>query len=132
MKNDNKEIEDLVKISKKKILNLQIIEKKYKEGEIIGFVFKFIELRNRKDKNEISHKGFIPNYKNEINFDLLNLNYIRTTIVKEKTGMRNLREADDEQNNSKIFQNMNHLKKKERKKKLMRRNHMRKKLKNLY
>jgi len=118
MKNINKEIEDLVKISKKKILNLQIIEKKYKEGEIIGFVFKFIELRNRKDKNEISHKGFIPNYKNEINFDLLNLNYIRTTIVKEKTGMRNLREADDIQNNSQDISKHESLKKKRKKKKI--------------
>ena len=118
MKKDNKDIEDLIKVSKKKIINLQIIEKKYKEGEIIGFVFKFIELRNKKDKNEISHEGFIPNYKNEINFDLLNLNYIRTTIVKEKTGMRNLREADDIQNNNQDISKHESFNKKRKKKKI--------------
>jgi len=118
MKNDNKDIEDLVKVSTKKIINLQIIEKKYKEGEIIGFVFKFIELRNKKDKNEISHERFIPNYKNEINFDLLNLNYIRTTIVKEKTGLRNLRGAEDMQNNNQNISKHESLKKKRKKKEI--------------
>ena len=35
-------IKDLIKISNKKLFNLQIFEKKNKEGEIIGFIFKFI------------------------------------------------------------------------------------------
>ena len=117
MKNDNKELEDLVKISKKKILNLQIIERQYKKGEIIGFVFKFIELRNKKDKNEISQEVFLPNIRNEINFDLLNLNYIRTTIVTEKTGHRNLREAEDIQNNSQVISRHESIKKKRKKRK---------------
>jgi len=117
MKNDNKDIEDLVKASQKKILNLQIIERKYKEGEIIGFVFKFIELKNKQDKDEILHKEFLPNYKNEINFDLLNLNYIRTTIVKEKTGKRNLRTEEDIQNNSQDFSKHESIKKKRKKSK---------------
>jgi hypothetical protein len=117
MKNDNKELEDLVKISKKKILNLQIIERQYKKGEIIGFVFKFIELRNKKDKNEISQEVFLPNIRNEINFDLLNLNYIRTIIVKEKTGHRNLREVEDIQNYSQNISKHESLKKKTKKRK---------------
>ena len=117
IKNDNKEIEDLVKASKKKILNLQIIEKKYKKGEIIGFIFKFIELKNKKDKNEISQEGFLPNNKNEINFDLLNLNYIRTIIVKEKTGLRNLRAVEDIQNTTQDISRHESLKKKRKKRK---------------
>jgi len=117
MKNDNKDIEDLVKISNKKILNLQIIEKKYKEDEIIGFVFKFTEIKNKQDKDEILHKEFLPNYKNEINFDLLNLNYIRTTIVKEKTGKRNLRTEEDMQNNSQDISKHDSIKKKRKKSK---------------
>ena len=115
MKNDNKEIEELVKVSKKKILNLQIIEKKYKEGEIIGFVFKFIELKNKRDKNEIYKEEFLPNLKNEVNFDLLNLNYIRTTIVKEKTGLRNLRGSEDMQNISQDISRHESIKKKRKK-----------------
>jgi hypothetical protein len=96
---------------------LQIIEKKYKKGEIIGFIFKFIELKNKKDKNEISQEGFLPNNKNEINFDLLNLNYIRTIIVKEKTGLRNLRAVEEIQNTTQDISRHESLKKKRKKRK---------------
>ena len=100
-------IPDLVKQSKKKKFNLQIIEMKYNEGEIIGFVFKFIEIKTMKDNiKEIKPKELIPSYKNEIIFDLLNLNYIRTVVVKEKSGLRNLREKEDNENNEITLSNI--------------------------
>ena len=69
---------------------------KYNKGDIIGFVFKFIECQN-KIKNEIlSFHKCIPSIKNEILFDLLYLHYIRAITVKDKTGLRNLREFDEE------------------------------------
>ena len=84
LKNKNTEIQDLIKISKKKEFNLQIIEMKYNEEEIIGFVFKFIEIKTKKKNiKDFEPKEFMPSYKNEIIFDLLNLNYIRTVVVKK-------------------------------------------------
>ena len=101
LKNKDIPIQDLIKASNKQKFNLQIFEMKYKEGEIIGFIFKFIEINNKKiNKNELSLKKFIPSFKNEINFDLLNLNYIRTIIVKNKSGLRNLRGKEDNENNN--------------------------------
>ena len=88
---------------------------KYKEGEIIGFVFKFIELKNKQDNNEILIQEFLPNCENEIIFDLLNLNYIRTIIVKEKTEKRNLRIEEDMQNNSQDISKNESIKKKRKK-----------------
>ena len=93
IKRKEEKIDDLIRISHKKKLNLQIIEMKYKEGEIIGFIFKFFEIQS-KIKNETYSQGLIPSFKNEIIFDLLNLNYIRTVIVDKKSGLRNLREKD--------------------------------------
>ena len=96
-KNKNKKIEDLIKLSYKKKLNLQIIEMKYREDQILGFIFKFSEIpNNNKIKNEIIPHEYMPLYhKNEIIFDLFNLNYIRTITVIEKTGLRNLREKSE-------------------------------------
>ena len=48
LKNKDTPIYDLIKISNKKKFNLQIFEIKYKEDEILGFVFKFTELKKRK------------------------------------------------------------------------------------
>ena len=96
LKNKDKKMEDLVKISSKKKLNLQIIEMKYKEGEIIGFIFKFFEIqKNNKMKNVVYHDYAVTSSKNQILFDTLNLNYIRTSLVNKKTGLRNLREIDE-------------------------------------
>ena len=96
LKNKDKKMEDLISISSKKKLNLQIIEMKYKEGEIIGFIFKFFEIqKNNKIKNELFQDYIYTSNKNEILFDTLNLNYIRTTLVNNKTGLRNLREIDE-------------------------------------
>ena len=85
----------MIKISKKKEFNLQIIEMKYNEEEIIGFIFKFIEIKTKKKNiKDFEPKEFMPSYKNEIIFDLLNLNYIRT-VLEKKSGFRNLREKEE-------------------------------------
>ena len=89
-------IQDLIKASKKKKYNLQIFEMVYENQEIIGFLFKFIEItQKKKDKKEILANDYIPPFKNEIIFDLLNLNYIRTVTVQKKSGLRNLRDKED-------------------------------------
>ena len=95
----NKEkIENLINNSKKNKFNLQIIGMKYKENEIIGFVFKFIEMQKRKkSKKDIVFQEFIPSHKKEIIFDLLELRYIRALIVLNKTGFRNYRDKNDEE-----------------------------------
>ena len=97
IKNKEKNIDNLIKISNKKKLNLQIFEMKYKENEIIGFVFKFTEMQNTKAKNEIVLlQDLFPSNKNEILFDLLTLKYKRTVIVQKKSGYRNLRDKEEE------------------------------------
>ena len=96
LKDKDKKIDVLVKISSKKRLNLQIIEMKYKENEIIGFIFKFLEIQKmNKMKNDNSNDILPSSYKNEVLFDIFNLNYIRTILVKSKTGLRNLRDYNE-------------------------------------
>ena len=117
-KNDNLKkkdmsIQDLVKISGKKAFNLQIIEMRFKEGEILGYLFKITEIKGKKDnkkKTEILIKNQIPNDKNEVIFNLLKLNYIRTILVTHKSGFRNLRENLNSPDNNSL------LKEKKRKK----------------
>ena len=108
-------IQDLVKISKKNKFKMQIFEMKYKHSEIIGFVFKFTEIKKKKKKEEISPKELKPTDKNTIMFDLLNLNYIRTVLVNKKSGLRNLREKDEEYESKKDLI-VNTLEKKRKKK----------------
>ena len=111
-KNDNLKkkdmsIQDLVKISGKKAFNLQIMEMRFKEGEILGFLFKITEIKGKKDnkkKTEILIKNQIPHDKNEVIFNLLKLNYIRTILVTHKSGFRNLRENLNSPDNSSVLQ----------------------------
>ena len=91
-------IQDLIKKSKKTKMFLQIFEMKQGD-EIIAFAFKIFEKKSGKNQKEFELKRFIPNTKNQVLFDLLTLNYIRTKIVKEKTGFRNLREIEDDKEN---------------------------------
>ena len=96
-KDNEKTIQELIKNSKKQKLYLQMFEMKYKENDISGFVFKLYDAKNIKSKKkELSFKEFIPDNKTQIIFDLLNLNYIRTVVVKKKSGFRNLRRIDEE------------------------------------
>ena len=116
-KNKDKEIsiQELISNSKKQRLYLQMFEMKYKENEVSGFVFKLYESKTLKPKKkEFSLKEFIPDNKTQINFDLLNLNFIRTVVVKKKSGFRNLRRIDEE--NQKInYKNTIEAKKSKRK-----------------
>ena len=115
MKNKNKSIQDLIKISNKNKFYLQIFEMKFKEDQIIGFVFKFSEIK-KMNKDKISSKELKPPFKNEIIFDLLSLHYIRTVIVKEKSGFRNLREKEDDNKNEELASNKVSERKKRKKK----------------
>ena len=97
IKNKDIQIQDLIQKSKKKKMKMQIFEMKYNINEILGFAFKFTEINKKKNKNnEINIHKYVPSNKNEINFDLMNLKYIRTIIVKKKSGLRNLRTKNDE------------------------------------
>ena len=69
---------------------------KFGESDILGYVFRIVNSASKQKNSEINLESVIPNSNKEILFDLLNLNYIRTEIVKEKKiGSRNLREKED-------------------------------------
>ena len=88
-KNRNENLQDLVMNSYKKKFGMQISVMKYNDDEIIGYVFKFVELTKKNKEKEIVPKNFVPKGNKEIIFDLLSLNYIRTIIVEKKSGKRN-------------------------------------------
>ena len=118
-KNKDTQVQDLIKISQKKKIYLQIIEMKYNKEEIIGFVFKFTETQKKNQyKNRVLIQELMPPFKNEILFDLLNLHYIRTIIVKNKSGFRNLREKEEENENEDMVSLASLTKKKRTKKRL--------------
>ena len=94
-KNRNENMNDLLLKSSKKKIGMQINVMKYNEDEIIGYIFKFVELSKKIKDNEIIYKDYIPNGNKEIIFDILSLNYIRTTLVTVKSGHRNLREKEE-------------------------------------
>ena len=100
---NNENIQELVVCSPRKKLGMQISVMKYNEDEIIGYVFKFVELTKKKKDNEIIQNKFIPSGNKEIIFDLLTLNYIRTVLVTEKTGKRNLRDKEDHSDKDSII-----------------------------
>ena len=93
-KNKDIQIPELIATSPKKKFNLQIIPMRYEESQVVGFVFKFMEI-NKKSKKGISSNDLVPSNKNEIIFDLLSLKYIRTVLVEKKSGFRNLREKEE-------------------------------------
>ena len=89
------DIPDLIMSSPKKKIFMQITEMKFGEGEIIGYVFKFVDSITKKGEIKLHEESLIPFGNKEILFDLLSLNYIRTEIVSEKTGKNNLREKEE-------------------------------------
>ena len=94
----DKDIDELINISQKNKLYLEIFEINFtNNNDILGFVFKLFETKNQKKQNfELIKKDFTPNINRQVIFDLLNLNYIRTIIVEKKSGLRNLREKEDD------------------------------------
>ena len=95
----NEDISDLIMSSPKKKIFMQISVMKYSETEIVGYVFKFVDSISKKRDSSITPQSLIPKGNKEILFDLLSLNYIRTTIVNVKTGIRNLRDKEDPMEN---------------------------------
>ena len=98
----NKEVnlQDLIRQSPKGRFYLQINTFRYSPDKIIGFSFKIIEM-HRKEKHHLNFNDFIPRSKHEIMFDLLNLNYIRTILVEKKSGLRNLRDNENQEDSIK-------------------------------
>ena len=98
----NKEVvlQDLITQSPKGRYYLQISSFSYGDDKIIGFSFKITEM-SKKEKNNYNYTDYVPKSKHEIMFDLLNLNYIRTILVNQKTGLRNLRDNENEEDISK-------------------------------
>ena len=84
---------DLITQSRKGKFYLQINNFKYNNDNIVGFCFKLTEM-HKKDNKNINYKELIPKSNHEIMFDLLGLNYIRTILVKKKSGFRNLRDRN--------------------------------------
>ena len=68
---------------------------KYDNSDTLGYAFKIVDSISLKKKENNEEKQLIPKNNKEILFDLLSLNYIRTEIVTEKSGNRNLREGED-------------------------------------
>jgi len=101
------EIEKLVSESKKKNYFLQIKSISFDENENVSFFFKFTEISFKKKKKKLENEElFRPKCdKNLIMFDLLHLIYVRTTIVKEKSGMRNLRNFEDDEEQDILIEN---------------------------
>ena len=113
-KNKEEEIEELLEKSDKKKLYLQIMPIKYNNNNI-AFTFKFTEIIKRKDKNKFNNDLYLPEFnKYLIMFDLLRLNYIRTLLVNNKSGLRNLRNIEADK--SSIYEDSNIIKSKKIKK----------------
>ena len=95
-------LEQLIEKSPKKQILLQIIPMNY-DTNLIGYVFKFIEINQKKMQSELnkvnitSNNSMIKyNEKKEVMFDVKRLGYIRTVLVEQKTGFHNLREEEIE------------------------------------
>ena len=104
-------IEKLIEKSKKINIYIQIKIIKFNNENYNNpiFFFKFDEIYSNKKKNILKNEFFIPKCDNNlIMFDILKLEYIRTLVVNKKSGMRNVRDIDDEkEHNSNIHQESN-------------------------
>ena len=91
---------ELIEKSPKKRILLQIIPMKY-EKNLIGYVFKFTELYQKKLNSEINKTNSVNiryNESREVMFDVKRLGYIRTLLLEQKTGFyNNLREEENEE-----------------------------------
>jgi hypothetical protein len=90
------EIDGLIEKSSKKAYNLQISSIRFNENENIAFLFKFTEIPLKSNKKKINLVKCIPKAeKNLIMFDLYKMHYVRTLVVKIKSGFRNLRNEEE-------------------------------------
>ena len=98
--NKEDEIEELVEKSRKKEVLMQVKAIKFNEGENFAFIFKFMDFNIKSKKKKIDFEQTIPKSDEHlIMFDLLKLNYIRAQIVQRKSGLRNLRNKEEEEEN---------------------------------
>ena len=96
--NKDEEIEELVEKSRKKEVLMQVKPIKFNEGENFAFIFKFMDFNTKNKKKKIDYEQTIPKPNQHlIMFDLLKLNYIRAQIVQRKSGLRNLRNKEEEE-----------------------------------
>ena len=88
---------ELIEKSPKKRILLQIIPMKYDQN-LIGYVFKFTEINQKKIQSDITKSNSVNiryNEKREVMFDVLRLGFIRTVLVEQRSGFRNLREEEN-------------------------------------
>ena len=96
--NKEEDIEELIEKSSKKDLNLQITTIKFNDTQNIAILFKFTEITLKKNKLICNDELFIPkSNKNLFIFYLNNLSYRRLYVVDKKTGLRNLKNEEQEQ-----------------------------------
>ena len=89
----------LIEKSPKKRILLQIIPMNYDQN-LIGYVFKFTEINQKKISSDITKTNSVNikyNDKKEVMFDVKRLGYIRTVLVEQKSGFHNLREEENEE-----------------------------------
>ena len=88
-------LDNMIKFSRKKHFILKVTIFRNKIGERIAFCFRLTE----KNKNILKYNKFemyIPKVEKEFLFDILTLHYIRTMIVDNKSGLKNLREKEED------------------------------------
>ena len=88
---------ELIEKSPKKRILLQIVPMKYDQN-LIGYVFKFTEINQKKIQSDITKSNSVNikyNEKREVMFDVLRLGFIRTVLVEQRSGFRNLREEEN-------------------------------------
>ena len=89
----------LIEKSPKKRILLQIMPMNY-DQTIIGYVFKFTEINQKKMSSDLSKSNSVNikyDDKKGFMFDVKRLGFIRTVLVEEKTGFHNLREEENEE-----------------------------------
>ena len=86
---------------------------------MLHFYSNLLNLAQKKKKKKIKNEElFRPQCdKKLILFDLLNLNYVRNIIVNEKSGMKNLRNIEDEEEQDILMENKKNIHKKGKNKK---------------
>ena len=89
----------LIEKSPKKRILLQIIPMSY-DKNIVGYVFKFTEINQKKLSSDIVKTNSLDikyDDKKEVMFDVKRLGFIRTVLVEQKSGFHNLREEENEE-----------------------------------
>ena len=92
---NEEDLPELIISSPKKKVLIQLSVMKFGASDILGYLFKIIDINTKKKNSTFELEKFIPTGNKEILFDLLNLNYIRTEIVSKKSGNKNLRNNEE-------------------------------------